>query len=89
MTATWYVTFEIRTRGILPRSRSPRETRTFDNEVEAKVFARTKLEEGVALFAGTINPYTPKRLIPAARIHAWLLDDKDLADAPRVGPNPD
>ena len=33
MTLTWYVTFEAQKRGILPKSRSPRETRTFATEV--------------------------------------------------------
>ena len=76
MTPTWYVTFEVRKRGALPKQRSPRETRTFTTEAEAKAFARTKLDEGLAVFAGTINPSVPKRLITAAYIHAWLADER-------------
>jgi hypothetical protein len=75
MIPTWYVTFEIRQRGVLPRQRSPRETRTFATEDEAKSFARAKLHEGLSVFAGTINPHVPRRVIPAPAIHAWLSDD--------------
>jgi hypothetical protein len=31
-----------------------------------------KLEDGLALFAGTINPHSPKQLIPSSRVHVWL-----------------
>jgi len=71
----WYVTFEIRKRGILPKQRSPRETRTFATEAEAKIFARSKLEEGLTVFAGTINPHMPKRLVLSSQIYAWLADE--------------
>jgi hypothetical protein len=74
MTPTWYVTFEVHKRGTLPKQRSPRETRTFATEAEAKTFARAKHEEGLAVFAGTINPHSPKQLIPLSRIPAWLVD---------------
>ncbi|MCK1392659.1 hypothetical protein [Bradyrhizobium sp. 1] len=75
MIPTWYVTSEVRNRGVLPRLRSPRETKTFATEDEAKLFARAKLDEGLAVFAGTINPHLPRRLISGADIHAWLSDD--------------
>ncbi|AWL94812.1 hypothetical protein WKW75_28535 [Bradyrhizobium ottawaense] len=79
MTPTWYVTFEIRKRGTLPKQRSPRETRTFTTEAEAKAFARAKLDEGLAIFAGTINPHLPRRLIPTSGITAWLAEEQDSA----------
>jgi hypothetical protein len=81
MTPTWYVTFE-RKRGILPKQRSPRETKTFATEAEAKVFARAKLEDGVAVFAGTINPYTPRRLVSWSEVPAWLGDEEAQAVPP-------
>jgi len=81
MSPTWYVTFEVQRRGILPRQRSPRETKTFATEQEAKLFARAKRDEGLAVFAGTINPHLPKRLIPSSGINAWLADDQDSATA--------
>jgi hypothetical protein len=73
-TPIWYVTFEVRQRGILPRQRSPRETRTFATEAEAKIFARSKFDEGLVVYAGTINPHTPKRLVPTSQIDSWLAD---------------
>lgn len=79
MNPTWYVTFEIHQRGILPRKRSPRETKTFATEQEAKLFAREKRDEGCAVFAGTINPHLPRRLIPSSGINAWLADEQDGA----------
>jgi len=81
-TPIWYVTFEIRKRGILPKQRSPRETRTFVTEAEAKIFARSKLEEGLTVFAGTINPHFPKRLVPSSRIYAWLADEHGDVEPP-------
>ncbi|MBB4397503.1 hypothetical protein GGD66_002019 [Bradyrhizobium sp. CIR48] len=77
MIPTWYVTFEVRKRGLLLRQRSPRETKTFATEHEAKLFARARLDEGLAVFAGTINPHLPRRLIPSSGIHAWLADEQD------------
>jgi hypothetical protein len=72
--STWFVTFEIRKRGLLAeKERSARETRTFATEAEAKTFARAKLEEGLMVFAGTIiNPRFPKRLIPPHDIANWI-----------------
>ncbi|MBR0957069.1 hypothetical protein JQ566_06875 [Bradyrhizobium japonicum] len=84
MTPTWYVTFEVQRRGILPRQRSPRETRTFTTEHDAKVFARAKLDEGLSVFAGTINPHLPRRLIPSACIQAWLAGERDSTSPPQV-----
>lgn len=71
----WYVTFEIRKRGLLSKKeRSPRETRTFATEAEAKMFARLKLEDGLVVFAGTINPHVPKRLILSQAIANWIAE---------------
>ena len=68
----WYVTFEIRKRGLLHRrERSPRETRMFETEAEAKTFARAKLDEGLIVFAGTINPHSPKQLILSQDVTRW------------------
>ena len=83
-TPIWYVTFEVRKRGVLPKLRSPRETKTFATEAEAKTFARSKLDEGLIAYAGTINPHTPKRLVPSSQIYAWLAGE-DADDAPLHG----
>ncbi|MGY3492426.1 hypothetical protein [Bradyrhizobium sp. USDA 4502] len=75
VSAIWYVTYEIRRRGLLARrARSPRETRTFASESEAKAFARSKLDEGLVVFAGTINPHLPRQLIPSHNIADWLVE---------------
>jgi hypothetical protein len=82
MTPVWYVTFEVRKRGTLPKQRSPRETMTFATEAAAKAFVRAKLDDGLAVFAGTINPHLPRRLIPASGITSWLAEEQDCAAAP-------
>ena len=76
MGPTWYVTFEIRKRGLLSKKeRSPRESHTFATEAEAKMFAQTKLEEGLVVFAGTINPFVPRQHVPSSDIAAWVADE--------------
>ncbi|WP_025038048.1 hypothetical protein [Bradyrhizobium sp. DOA9] len=84
MVATWYVTFEVRKRGLLLRQRTPRETKTFATEAEAKLFARAKLDEGLAVFAGTLNPQLPRRLIPSSDIAAWLAEEQDSDEASQI-----
>jgi hypothetical protein len=59
-------------RGVLPKRRSPRLTRTFETEMEPKNFARRKSDEGLTVFAGTINPYLPRQVIPSGSIAHWL-----------------
>jgi len=83
---TWYVTFEIRKRGLLSKKeRSPRETRTFATETEAKMFARWKLEDGLVVFAGTINPHSPKRLILFHDVANWVDPRTEAATEDRPG----
>jgi hypothetical protein len=84
-TPIWYVTAEVRKSGVLPKQRSPRETKTFATEAEAKIFAHSKLDHGLAVFAGTINPYTPKRLILSAQILAWLAEGQAPSEPPPDG----
>ena len=73
----WYVTFEVEKRGVLPRRRSPRATRNFETEAEAKDFAHAKFNEGLIVYAGTINPFSPKQLIPSSSIPAWIEHAKE------------
>jgi hypothetical protein len=56
----------------LPKRRSPRETRTFESEADARTFAREKFNEGLIVFAGTLNPFLPRRLIPSSEIPSWI-----------------
>jgi hypothetical protein len=77
MTYTWYVTFEVHKRGTMLKRRSPRATRTFETEEQAKKFARAKFNEGLIVHAGTINPHLPRRTIPSSDIPAWLDDQRE------------
>jgi hypothetical protein len=78
--AVWFVTFEIRKRGLLAKKeRRSRETQTFATEAEAKRFARSKLEEGQSVFAGTIIPYCPRRLVLPGEIAGWVEEGTDPA----------
>lgn len=72
MPHAWYVTIEVRKRGTLPKRRSPRVTRTFETEIDAREFAREKFNEGLVVFAGTLNPHVPKRIVPSDSIPMWL-----------------
>jgi hypothetical protein len=81
MPPTWYVTFAVQKRGVLPKRRSPRVTKTFETETEAKNFARAKFNEGVIVFAGTINPHTPRQLISSANIPFWLEGEQEQETA--------
>jgi hypothetical protein len=56
----------------LARRRSPRSTKTFETEAEAREFARGKYEDGLVVSAGTINPHLPRRAIPWSSIPDWL-----------------
>ena len=80
MAYTWYVTFEVHKRGTLLRRRSPRATRTFETEAEAKDFARAKFNEGLIVHAGTIIPHSPRRTIPSSDIPGWLDDSCEEGD---------
>jgi len=72
MAHTWYVTFEVERRGVLPRRRSPRSTSTFASEGEAKSFAREKFNQGLVVTAGNLNPCSPRQIIPSQAIPAWI-----------------
>jgi hypothetical protein len=86
MPATWYVTFEVRRSGVLSsRRRGPRSTRTFETETEAKIFARTKFHEGLIVYAGTINPHSPKRLISSRNLPHWLEEPQQQPSEDRNG----
>jgi hypothetical protein len=68
---TWYVSYIAS--GSLFDERPQRATKTFANEGAAKEFAHERSEAGdQTLIAGTINPVSPKRVIPSASIPAWL-----------------
>jgi hypothetical protein len=74
---TWYVTFEVQKRGLAAKRRSPRATKTFESETEAKSFARAKFNEGLIVYAGTINPHSPRQMIAPSDIACWLGDEQE------------
>jgi len=76
MSFTWYVTFEVQKRDALLKRRSSRETRMFDTEAEAKNFAGIKLNEGLVVFAGTVNPYLPRRFITPRSVADWVANGR-------------
>jgi len=88
MANTWYVTFEVQNRAALPKRRSPRETKTFATEKEARAFARQKLHEGLAVHAGTMNPYVPRQSIPSSSIPTWLASTPEDDTAELSGTTP-
>jgi hypothetical protein len=69
---TWYVSVYV------PREDTSghysRRSRTFTSEDDAKQFARSRLEAGVEVSAGTLNPVQPKRIIGPLQIEEWLLE---------------
>jgi hypothetical protein len=91
MPHAWYVTFEVHKRGTSQRRRSPRSTKTFETEKEAKEFARAKFDEGLIVHAGTLNPHLPRRTIPSSDVPGWLDDGReeypaDARSSDRKGP---
>ena len=72
----WYVSFQSYERAG-KRTHILRTTETFQNEQEAKVFARAKLVNGSNINAGTLNPLMPKRTIASIQILDWLNEPSD------------
>ena len=77
MRHTWCVTFEVKSLGMLQKPRHPRLTKTFETETEAKLFAKEKIDQGLVVIAGTLNPHMPKQVIPPNAISTWLEDRLD------------
>jgi hypothetical protein len=68
---TWYVSYVAS--ADVSADRVQRATRTFAGEDAAKKFAQARFDAGdKTMIAGTINPVTPKRVLPSAAIPAWL-----------------
>jgi hypothetical protein len=51
--------------------RHARVTKTFDTEEHAKLFVREIAVSNQRITAGTINPHSPKQIIPATEVMAW------------------
>jgi hypothetical protein len=68
----WYVSFEVPRAPMGEKQPYSRKTKTFQSEVEAKNFAKEKLQNSSNVNAGTLNPFFPKRVITSAQIYEWL-----------------
>jgi hypothetical protein len=68
----WYVSFEMPRAPVGKKQPYSRKTRTFQSEIEAKNFAKEKLQNSTNVNAGTLNPFWPKRVITSAQIYEWL-----------------
>jgi hypothetical protein len=78
----WYVSYTVQSdHG--PR-RNARQTKTFDTEEHAKLFAREIAAGNLRLTAGTINPHSPKKIVSAAEIATWLEGRVQLPDPCRA-----
>jgi hydroxyethylthiazole kinase-like sugar kinase family protein len=44
----------------------------FEDESQAKEFARQKAAQGLLVNAGTLNPHLPKRAIAPGDIQRWI-----------------
>ena len=76
----WYVSFRSNER--VGKRSLPRATETFQNERDAKAFARAKSADCSNVNAGTLNPHMPKRTITSRQILAWLDEPEgEMADS--------
>jgi hypothetical protein len=70
----WYVCF-------VPVGRKvKRTTKMFETEDQAKAFALNILATGLAVSAGTLNPYLPKRAISPADAKMWARSELKVVD---------
>jgi hypothetical protein len=72
----WYVTIEDPHTGRIKRPGTPsrRKTKSFPIEIEAKLFAKAMLTDGLkVIIAGTLSPHQPtRRLIAPSAILDWI-----------------
>jgi hypothetical protein len=68
---TWYVSFQSNEL-VRKRTRVIRGTEVFQNEPDAKAFARAKLADASDVNAGTLNPHLPKRTITSRQMLDWV-----------------
>ena len=84
MKLTWYVAYEV-PKGVKRRGRRiPRATEMFEDELQAKEFARQKTAEGLLVNAGTLNPHVPKRAIASTDIQRWIEGVRPMSDNTRL-----
>jgi hypothetical protein len=75
ITKRWYVSAKgpSEWRPKSSRAPSPKKTKSFSTESEAKQFAKAMLSDGFAVTAGTLSPHQPRRcIITASKIDQWI-----------------
>ena len=75
----WYVSYTVKPEN--GSRRYARKTQTFDTEQLAKLFAREIVATNLHPAAGTINPYSPKKVISATGLVAWLETPAQLSSS--------
>jgi hypothetical protein len=70
---TWYVAIYVTHRE--KAGNYSRRSRSFADESEAKRFAAAKMAAGAEVSAGTLNPFTPKRIVGPSEIESWLSEE--------------
>ena len=79
ITNHWYVSLEgpNNWRATTSRAPSPRKTKSFQTEIEAKQFAKAMLSKGLKVTAGTLNPHLPtRRLVLASDVEHWIVENE-------------
>jgi hypothetical protein len=82
--AQWYVSYMVKSDD--GSRRYARKTLTFDSEELAKLFAREIVAGDLRPTAGTINPHSPKKIISATAMAAWLETPMQFPDARAIEP---
>jgi hypothetical protein len=70
---TWYVAIYVTSRE--KAGNYSRRSRTFASESEAKRFAAARMAAGAEVSAGTLNPFSPKRIVGPSEIESWLAEE--------------
>jgi hypothetical protein len=78
----WYVSCTVKPHD--GSRRYARKTRTFDSEEHAKLFAREIAADNLRPTAGTINPYSPKKIVSATAMANWLETPTRLANSHHI-----
>ncbi len=79
----WYVSYTVQSDH--GARRKSRVTKTFNTEGHAKLFAREIAVNSLRLTAGTINPHSPKGIVSATEIAAWLEEADQLGSCDAAG----
>ena len=73
-TDIWYVSYRSNITPVREcrERRCARATRRFKTETDARQFAQEIIKDGWSAIAGTLNPYTPKKMVSSTKILDWI-----------------